>query len=282
MDEVKLPRAITEPVATKLGATKVAAAEPFDAPKDEWGLRDADTGKLVFVAFPAPHELEKGCVQAFRRITRGTVVRTGGIRTSSNTFGYAAPAPVFRRNTPTASSWAIQDPEGHELLDKFAQWAWPQVLTRVDDHVATHLERTRNDVHPDWRIADTGWTGGIANDTVPLYYHRDRNNFAGSWSVMLAARAGIRGGDLTIADYGITVPIRSGWAYAFPGVDLMHGVTPIRHALKDGFRYTFVWYPVRAFGGLPGADEARHDAAVRRTTSEADQLARQRSTGLLA
>jgi len=282
MSDFPLRRVLTEDKATELKALKVPASAAADwLPTSEpYRVVDEDSGAPLLAAWPVPRELSGPCVAAFRAIGRATVVRSGGIRTSSNTFGYSSARPVFQRSTPSLSAWLRDDPEGHASLETFAAWAWPVLLQRLPE-VAQRQELVRSAVHTDWRMGGTGWTSGIANDTVPLYYHRDRNNFPDSWSVMLAARAGTRGGDLHLADYDLTVPIRDGWAYAFPGVNVMHGVTPIRSALRGSFRYTFVWYPVKAFGTVGSAAEARTAAANRRTELEAGLIERQREHGML-
>lgn len=279
--EVLVHRAVTRTEAATLRATKTPYHPPQDVPEGPWQARDADTGELVLRVLTAPDQQVAGMTDAFRRIERSTVMRAAGIRSRSNTFGYAAPSGVLRRNTPATSAWAIRDPEGHYELELFAEWAWPQLLAGLDGAQVDLMDDTRQNVHPDWRIGDSGWTSGIANDTVPLYYHTDANNVRHAWSAMLASRAGVKGGDLHVADYGITVPIRHGDVICFPGVDLMHGVTPMRPTLTGGYRYTFVFYPVRRFTGLPGSTEARAAAARRRTELEHTLIARQHQTGHL-
>lgn len=262
-----------------LAASRVAAREPDLIPPAPYLVVDAATGGPVAYCAQAPDDLTRDVVNAFRAVKRSTVLRAAGIRSASNTFGYGAPNALIQRTTPTATAWAIEDPDGHRSLERFAAWAWGHLREHGPGTVVDTLAAARDRVHPDWRLGDSPWTSGIGNDNVNLRYHTDRNNVPHAWSVMLAARAGMAGGNLHIADYDLTVPVRDRSAFYFPGVDLMHGVTPMTPRIRGAFRYTFVWYPVRRFVDLPGAAEAITTAQQRRTVLEGDQVARQRAAG---
>ncbi|NBQ37927.1 MAG: hypothetical protein EBU42_10465, partial [Synechococcus sp.] len=144
-----------------------------------------------------------------------------------------------------------------------------------------HASEALTHLHPDWRLGGTPWTSGIVNDTAGLYYHYDRNNFPGVWSAMVVVRAGTRGGHLHIVDYDLTLACRDGDLIYFPGMDLMHGVTPITSSLRGGYRFTSVYYSVKSFQGKPGADESLKNAASHRSTLEDDLVARQKDSGFI-
>lgn len=254
---------------------------PLNIVDDAYSVADADTGDAIAIVLKAPENLTNRVARAFREIPRSTVMRGAGVRTASNTFGWAAPNAVIQRVAPAQSRWMREWPSLHEPLDDFAGWAWERLGELADPAVVNLMEAYRKRIDPDYRMGDSAWTSGIANDTVPLHYHHDRNNAPHSWSAMLCARAGTTGGNLHIADYGAVLPIRDRDVVMFPGVDSVHGVTPITRRLGGGFRYTFVWYPVRAFLDKGGVQDELRRAQVRRTEIEADLLERQSATGLL-
>src|SRR3546814_9025466 len=101
------------------------------------------------------------------------------------------------------------------------------------------------EVLPDWRLsASAAWTSGVINRESSLPYHRDGNNFE-AWSVMPVIRRAVSGGHLHIPEYGITVPCRDGYAVAFFGKRLVHGVTPMKKTSPDGYRISVVYYALQ-------------------------------------
>ena len=185
---------------------------------------------------------------------------------------------MMQRPAPALTAWARNYPAQHAALDAFSTYAWNALdsLGYAPEAIAL-----RDRVDPAYRMGGTGWTSGIANDTVPLHFHHDRNNHRDSWSAMLCCRAGTLGGDLYIADYDTVIPIRDKSILLFPGVKTVHGVTPIKQRMTGGFRYTFVSYTVNAFVDLPSPDVTIAAAAARRTELEETLLERQRAAGSL-
>ncbi len=280
MTTVYVQRTLSPSQVDALVKSDVPDLPPLELP-GEYRVVDEVSGATLAIAFPAPRDLAHEVAAAFRAIPRATVLRGAGVRTASNTFGWAAPNNVIQRVAPGSSMWLRNHPDLHRPLDRFAQWAWGEMRERCDEDVVALMESYRQRLHPDYRLGGTGWSSGIANDTVPLHYHHDRNNAPHSWSVMLCARAGTTGGNLHVADYGVTLPVRDCQVLMFPGVDSVHGVTPITRRFKDGFRYTFVWYPSRALIDKDGIETELRTARVRRTELEADALARHARMGLL-
>jgi hypothetical protein len=241
----------------------VPPIEPEPLPL-EYDVRD--DGELILATRRVPQELAAGCLQEFENVPRSAVFRGRGIRSASNTFGMSAPSNVLQRVVPTRTVWFRDHP--HAALERFATWAWQQL--------PVHQEQR---FHDDYRIGESGWTSGIGNDTVPLHYHRDGNNVKESWSGMLCTRAGTSGGDLHLPEYGKAVPVRDCSLIMFPGVKLVHGVTPIKKTLTGGFRYTFVFYPVRAFQGLGSLNDEITKQQARRTELEDTLLDRHKAIG---
>lgn len=283
MDTIAVRRAVAEAEVGEWKNKRVTARNATPLPSGPVEFVDADTGQpfcLLTQAGATETNEVRQAMLAYRDKFTG-VVRAGGMRSKSSTFGFSAPNAVMQRFAPSASSWAWQHPQSHAVMCEFAATA----QTMFDEFGpaptrAVHDE-ARNNLHPDWRLADTAWTSGIVNDTAPLYYHYDRNNTPDTWSAMITVRAGTRGGHLHIADYDITLPCRDGDVCFFPGMDLMHGVTPIQPSLKGGYRFTAVYYSVKRFLGLPGSHESVTKAQNRRAELEGDLLQRQRDTGML-
>lgn len=278
-----VPRVMGEAEALAMKNTRVPDLPPTDLPEGPLLIVDEATDKPVALlarADPDDVEAMRAAILAFRK-RFGGVLRQGGMRSKSGSFGYSAAAHMMKRLSPAAAMWSWQDPDSHGVVAGYAG-----TLARVfadlgpEAPLAVNAE-ARNRINPDWRMADTCWTSGIVNDTAPLYYHHDANNLADTWSAMLTVRAGTRGGHLHLADYGLTLPCRNGDLLFFPGMDVMHGVTPITESLHGGHRFTAVYYCVRRFVGAVGAAEAKHTAQVRRSTLEDELLARQRDRGLI-
>lgn len=274
MTAITVSRVLAPSAVDALVRSDVPPVEPLDVPPGPYAIRDGDSGLDAAVVVKAPVDIKAQAVAAFRAVPRSTTVRGAGIRTRSNTFGWASPNSVLQRPTPTASAMLRDWPEAHAALERWAAWAWTAMREACSAETVALMESLLPRVHPAYRLGGTPWTSGIANDTVPLQYHHDRNNYPHSWSAMLAARAGIGGGNLHLADYDVCLPIRDGDVVMFPGVDSVHGVTPLRKRLRGGFRYTFVAYTVKALVDCPGPEEAREAAARRRTELEADLLER--------
>lgn len=283
MDTIKATRVLTEDEAKEWKNKRVDAHEPTDLPTGPFTVIDATTGTPFMLVTQAPQaetDRVRAALMAYRKSFTG-VVRAGGMRSKSSTFGFSAPSAVMQRLAPSASSWSWQHPESHTTVCNFAATAENLLNTHGPTNAIGGNAAARASLHPDWRIADTAWTSGIVNDTAGLYYHYDRNNIPGTWSAMIVVRAGTRGGHLHVADYDLTLPCRDGDVVFFPGMDLMHGVTPITTSLKGGYRFTAVYYSVKRFQGIPGSTEALDAAQARRSALEDDLIARQREQGMI-
>lgn len=283
MNTVEVSRALTQDEAKTWKNKRVDEHTPTDLPSGAFTAVDAHTGApflLVAQATPDDTERVRAAIMAYRKHFSG-VVRAGGMRSKSSTFGFSAPSAVMQRLAPSAASWAWQHPDSHTAVCDFAAQAQTLLTQHGPPNAIGGNAEARTTLHPDWRIADTAWTSGIVNDTAGLYYHYDRNNIPGTWSAMIVVRAGTRGGHLHIADYDLTLPCRDGDVVFFPGMDLMHGVTPITTSLKGGYRFTAVYYSVKRFQNIPGATQALDAAQTRRSALEDDLLARQREQGMI-
>lgn len=213
-----------------------------------------------------------------------TVLRSKGIESRAQTFGYLARAPLLRRNSCRISPIAARAPAEHAWLCGLASWLAFLLQEYLPEQYAANLAAA-SVVHEDWRLPGDLWTSGIVNLTTELPYHMDRNNLK-AWSAMPVIRRGTRGGHLHLPELEIdgeplVLPCRDGDVIFFNGQDLMHGVTPIKRVMKDGYRYSVVYYPVANMRhGLPREQELAA-TQTRRTELEATMLERQRASGHL-
>lgn len=100
---------------------------------------------------------------------------------------------------------------------------------------------------------------GLVNRSNVHLYHRDGDTYpppsarlipAGTpWAAMVYLRNNMEGGHLRIPEYDVTLACDDGWGVFFPSAELLHGVTPMKAASPDGYRYSVL------YGTLPGAKE---------------------------
>ncbi len=211
----------------------------------------------------------------------GGVVRAGGMRSRSATFGFSGAAPQMSRPTPSASAWAYQDATGHAVIANYATELNRVLFQDGPKEISDKHLVTKNSIHADWRLGDTCWTSGIVNDTANLYYHYDKNNVEGTWSAMIVLRAGVRGGYLHLPEYDLTLPCGNGDIVYFPGMSLVHGVTPIVKSLPSGRRFSIVYYSMKNFVNKPSSLTSVQTSRARQSVLSESLLDRQRAAGLL-
>lgn len=283
MKELLIDRKLTSEQAAEWANRRVVPSEPYDVIDMPALFRDRLTGDPVaLLARADPEDVERltGAIHAYRGHFGG-VVRAGGMRSKSATFGFSGPSPVMQRFAPSAAAWAWQHPESHDAVAGYASKLREMFLRLGPEVPVGANETTRLKINEDWRMGDTCWTSGIVNDTAGLYYHYDRNNVPSTWSAMITLRAGTKGGHLHIADYDLTMSCRNGDLLFFPGMDLIHGVTPITESLKGGYRFTAVYYSVKRFLKMASSAESLERAQVRRADLEDTLIERQKNDGMI-
>jgi hypothetical protein len=257
--------------------TEVPTAEPTDIAYDEVVV-DADTGLPLMVVTRYQGDLGQ-YRRAVRNVRFGKNARAGGMKNVNTNFGFTARVPVLRRMACSVCTFAHQQPEEHAVVEQAADMMWHQFEQLIPDR-ADFTKDVASGVLPDWRLANTPWTSGVLNETSALYYHFDRNNFAGSWSAMITVRRDARGGHLHFPEYDLTLACRDGDVMYFSGSQLLHGVTPIaRNA--DGYRISAVYYSIAKMRKcLPVEEELKH-AQAQRTAQAENLMDRQRKGGLI-
>jgi hypothetical protein len=105
------------------------------------------------------------------------------------------------------------------------------------------------DVPDKWKFGNI-FTSSISNFNISAPFHRDTGNIPNTVNVIICKRQNSKGGDLHIPDYDATIGQQDNSILVYPAWRNIHGVTPIIPTLKDGYRNSLVFYPLKAFVGL--------------------------------
>jgi hypothetical protein len=204
---------------------------------------DAATDEPIFVYLPMPSMVAE-LRAAVLAMDFGTTRRAHGLTNSSRTFGMAPRRVSLRRESCKPTTMSIEQPDQHRVLVDLADVFTTMLrglLPAASEHDYEYVEK----VLPEWRMAeDALWTSGVVNRSSTLPYHYDGANFP-TWSAMPVVRRGMRGGFLSVPEYGVVCACRDGWVTFFVGNKLLHGVTPMRSIAKDAYRYSVVYYALR-------------------------------------
>ena len=204
---------------------------------------DEETNEPFLVYMPMPEDMVPELRQAVRSVkysSSGVTRQQLGIENHSRTFGMAPRKPFQTREACRPTSLSYEQPNEHDVLVRTAD-RLSQIMRQIAPDVYEKDAQETAEVDKEWRISeDSLWTSGVINKTSTLPYHYDGNNF-NMWSAMPVVRRGIRGGALSMPEYGVTVECRDGWVLFFPGYRYLHGVTPIVHTAKDAYRYSVVY-----------------------------------------
>jgi hypothetical protein len=208
---------------------------------------DEDTNEPFLVYMPMEEDMVpelRAAVRGVKYSSSGVTRQQLGIENHSRTFGMAPRKPFQTREACRPTSLSYEQPEIHDVLVRTADKLSLMMRKIAPEVYENDVEETK-EVDKEWRISeDSLWTSGVINKTSTLPYHYDGNNF-NMWSAMPVVRRGIRGGALSMPEYGVTIECRDGWVLFFPGYRYLHGVTPIAHVTKDAYRYSVVYYCLR-------------------------------------
>ena len=217
--------------------------------------RDTDVmvgGELV-VSYRVLEILPVDLLRACQSIEYNETARTDGLVTRSRTFGFL-PRVTLRRDFCTSSSMSTQHPEEHAIFcdtARMASAAYRMANPRRWERQSKALEA----VLPEWRIAGTPFTSGIVNQSNSLRYHKDAGNFADLWSVMVAFSADIEGGLLAVPELDLAFSFARPAMIMFDGASLVHAVTPIARRSSMAYRYSIVFYAMKAMCNCLAAPE---------------------------
>lgn len=238
---------------------------PRDVLAGDVTVIDDDTGLPVIAQVTLPPD---DTPDLLRSRTMGLGRRNSGLQYVFETFGSSARMPIRSRESCNYTLINQQRPDIYARLvelDLQAQDAYRQLIPQAESQQLPLIGQ----VLPEWRIhPDSWWTSGIINHTAALTYHTDGNNFRGSWSAMAVYRDGVRGGMLTIPEYHVTLTCHDRSLVLFQGVELLHGVTPLRLDRPDAWRYSIVFYAVSGMRHCLPCDQELAWARRSRTARE--------------
>ena len=193
-------------------------------------------------------------VKALKKIKYDTSERTGGLKTTSRIFGYA-PRVTLRKDFCSSTSLAREMPTEHDIVCDYAAKV-SEIYKDIDPETYGKHKETANKVLKDWKIKESPFTSGIINKNNPLKYHFDSGNFKDVYSCMLGFKYNVKGGYLACPQYDCAFEIKNNSVLIFDGQNILHGVTPIQYLSDDAYRYTIVYYSLRAMWScLPINDE---------------------------
>lgn len=191
--------------------------------------------------------------------------RTQGLRYSYATFGGNPRKALWKRDYCMHAEMPAETYAYLAGLDSAARAVYREVIPQAEPQQLPLIGQ----VLPEWRVTpESWWTSGVINDTKALTYHRDANNFAGSWSAMAVYRDGVRGGMLAIPEYRVTLSCPHRALVLFQGVELIHGVSRLRYDRPDARRLSVVFYAVRNMRHCLPCDEEFATGRRRRTERE--------------
>ena len=164
----------------------------------------------------------------------------------SRIFGFRPRVPYNpAANFCSISSTGQEFPAQHkilcdlgELLDALYSKAAPEVAEMHSEHL--------RGVRSEWILPGTRFTSGIVNQNNPLRYHYDRGNFPGVFSCMVVFRNLCEGGFLSVPEFNCRFALEDQSYFLFDGQALLHGVTPIKKLNRNGYRYSVVYYALKA------------------------------------
>lgn len=237
-------------------------------------IYDATTGDLEIVYLHLDHDCSD-VITVLERTRYGETERRNGLPSRARVFGNQ-PRSLPRRDFCTAATLAREDPEGHAIVASYADLVSEHYRRYNPDRYSEHAQLTDR-ILAEWKLQEGSvFTSGIINYNNPLMYHFDSGNFSRVWSNMLVFRKDAGGGYLACPEYGIAFALPTNSLLMFDGQRVMHGVTPIRLADDESYRFSIVFYSLKQMWNCKPITEEIARAAQRRTEREL------RRAGLLA
>jgi hypothetical protein len=163
----------------------------------------------------------------------------------SRVFGYQ-PRTAISQNFCRLASLGLESPPLHESFISMGQVLSERYRDLATEKYQKQLELVSGSVLPDWIISGTPFTSGIANRNNNLRYHYDSHNMPDVFSVMVMYRKDVDGGLLVIPEYRIAVDIPDSFFILFNGKSLLHGVSKITKKTASAYRFSVVYYSLKA------------------------------------
>jgi hypothetical protein len=228
---------------------------------------DADTKAVIFVHARMAFD-DQDIMGALARIRYEENIRTAGLKTRSRIFGYN-PRNTIRKNYCSVTSLAYQQPQEHAIVCQYGIQISQLYSVFTPEAHRRHMEIMADKVLDEWAIRETPFTSGIINKNNPLKYHFDSGNFKDVYSCMAVFKRDVRGGYLSMPEYGVGVSLPHNSVFMFDGQSVLHGVTPITKTSKQAVRYSIVYYSLQQIWNcLPLSEEV---ARVRAKKTERER-----------
>ena len=202
-------------------------------------------GKLAIVY---KHQMNDPALEKLRqslsKVPYSVSTRSSGMKSTSRIFGYA-PRLALKNQPCRVTSLAYQSPEEHKTLCELSKLVEENYKKVNPGLYKKHLDLSNEKLEGKWKLEETCFTSGIANDCNPLKYHFDSGNYVGVWSGMIVLKKDISGGKLAIPELDMILECGDKSLVLFDGQGLLHGVTPIHKKKPEGRRFSVVYYSLK-------------------------------------
>lgn len=207
-------------------------------------LIDEDTKQIIAIYFTMP-ETPTSLLMAILSIKYNRSNRTAGLVTNSRIFGWR-PRERIRNNYCSSAALASSNPKEHAIIVEFAKTLTKYYKEFAPDIFKSHNKIAQEKIMTEWLIEDTPFSSGIINKNNELHYHHDAGNFKGVYSNMVAFKSNVKGGHLSMPEYDVGLRISTNSVLLFDGQKILHGVTSIKLLNAKAYRYTLVYYTLKA------------------------------------
>jgi hypothetical protein len=171
-----------------------------------------------------------------------------GVEQYSTIIGSVPPKPHMRRPYPTRSS--VHSVKSADIFVKAMLCAALEseklIKQIVPDLYDIQLSTIQQNVPHEWRFANL-FTSSISNYNIAAAYHVDTANLVPCMNVILSKKENAYGGDLSLPDFDAVFNTGDYSMLVYPAWKSLHGVTPIVPTAQNGYRNSFVFYPLKAF-----------------------------------
>lgn len=190
-----------------------------------------------------------------KRVPKSEMRRSSGladpsmeVKQYSTIIGSVPSKPNMRRNShrvssvhgvPTAQTFIKSmlhaALESERLIEKYLPLTYAAQRDLFDREIPEH-----------WRFGNL-FTSSISNFNIAAPFHTDRANLRDCVNVIIVKKRWANGGNTTVPDYAATMNSCDNSMLVYPAWKSIHGVTPIHLLRRDGYRNSFVFYPLKAF-----------------------------------
>lgn len=222
---------------------------------------------IIYGQLVDPHEKMLWAVRSigFRQEVRSSNINRFGGKMSkiakeqglgeSRIFGFRPRVPFApAANFCSISSSALDTPVQHDTICHFGRLLNSIYETAAPGVAARHSELLK-ETRAEWILPGTRFTSGIVNKNNPLKYHFDRGNLEDVMSCMVVFRNLCEGGSLSVPELDARWLLSDRSYFLFDGQRFLHGVTQIKKLNKSSYRYSVVYYALRAMAKCGTLDE---------------------------